>query len=73
MGNGTLDYEYLQALFGNDKQVLEEVEINAAIHEDVGPLAHCSNIQNFTSNKVACSESLCRPCQAHLSQTQLLL
>ena len=56
MGNGTLDYEYLEVLFDGDLDILDKYELHAAVYNNTGHLAHCLNVQNISSNKGFCCE-----------------
>lgn len=46
--------QYLEALFLNDCDVIEEYEEEAAEMYQSGPLATCTTVANFSSIKVSC-------------------
>lgn len=50
---GLLDTHYLEALFLNDREVIDEVEEEAAL-ANAGPLSDCCTVANFSSIKIHC-------------------
>lgn len=53
VGNGLYDEEYLEALFGENKDLVDEIEEDAAVG-GLGPRVHCTTMSNFSSVKVNC-------------------
>lgn len=54
IGKGLYDLQYLEALFLDDHDAIEELEEGAADVDDVGPLATCTTVASFSSVKVNC-------------------
>ena len=57
VSTGLYDLEYLEALFDHDIEETSQIE-NFAWDSGFGPLASCSTIWNYNTNKVHCRESL---------------
>lgn len=53
VGSGLYDLEYLEAIFHEDQELIEEIEESYA-PDGLGPLASCSTMSNFNSMKVTC-------------------
>lgn len=51
---GLYETRYLEALFLGDTEVISEYEEDAAFRYDMGPLAFCSSVSNFSAIKVNC-------------------
>ncbi|KAJ3924494.1 MAG: hypothetical protein NXY57DRAFT_969752 [Lentinula lateritia] len=56
VGSGLYDLEYLEALFRNNVDEIEFIESNAQA-DGYGPLAPCSTIVNFSSQRIDCRRS----------------
>ncbi|KAF8200102.1 hypothetical protein BJ912DRAFT_898089 [Pholiota molesta] len=52
---GLYETRYLEALFFGDTEIISEYEEDAALCYDIGPLAFCSSVSNFSTIKVNCA------------------
>ncbi|KAJ7657652.1 hypothetical protein DFH06DRAFT_1472990 [Mycena polygramma] len=53
IADGSYDLEYLKAIFSNDLDAIKQIEETARLL-DYGPLALCSFVANFSSQKLHC-------------------
>ncbi|KAJ7127685.1 hypothetical protein C8R44DRAFT_616325 [Mycena epipterygia] len=53
IGDGSYDLDYLEAIFSNNLDTIHEIEDRARL-SDYGPLAPCSVVSNFSSQKLNC-------------------
>ncbi len=57
MSKGLYDLEYLEALFQENQDALDDIEMDAQC-DGIGPRAVCKTVSNVSSVKVDCRESI---------------